>query len=115
MATSRPSTSLQGYAWLSVVTALLTMFIKFSAYAITDSVGLLSDALESLVNLSAAVLAVFMLRGAAGASGGSCLLCRYRAREALVRLARRSSGPPVRPPNGRPPGPILGRPPAAPG
>jgi cation diffusion facilitator family transporter len=65
MATSTPSTNLQGYAWLSVVTALLTLSIKFAAYGITDSVGLLSDALESLVNLSAAVLAVFMLRWAA--------------------------------------------------
>ena len=53
------------YAWLSVVTALVTFAIKLGAYRLTHSVGLLSDALESLVNLSAAGLAVFMLAWAA--------------------------------------------------
>ncbi|MBX3167732.1 MAG: cation transporter [Candidatus Eremiobacteraeota bacterium] len=53
-----------GYAWLSVATALVTLVIKLGAYRLTNSVGLLSDALESLVNLSAAALAVFMLHWA---------------------------------------------------
>jgi cation diffusion facilitator family transporter len=59
------SASLQRYAWLSVATALVTMALKLWAYAVTNSVGLLSDALESLVNLGAALMALFMLRWAA--------------------------------------------------
>lgn len=46
------------YAWLSVVAALLTIGLKGGAYILTDSVGLLSDALESVVNLAAAVVAL---------------------------------------------------------
>lgn len=42
------------YAWLSVAAALLTIALKATAYLLTGSVGLLSDALESLVNLVAA-------------------------------------------------------------
>jgi cation diffusion facilitator family transporter len=56
--------SLVRYAWLSVSAALVTMGIKFGAYFLTNSVGLLSDALESLVNLAAALLAGFMLHWA---------------------------------------------------
>jgi cation diffusion facilitator family transporter len=50
------------YAWLSVVTALATISLKTTAYLVTGSVGLLSDAIESLVNLSAALLALYVLR-----------------------------------------------------
>lgn len=46
------------YAWLSVGAALLTIGLKGGAYLLTDSVGLLSDALESMVNLAAAVVAL---------------------------------------------------------
>src|SRR5437867_9880906 len=53
------------YAWLSVVAALATIALKTLAWWLTGSVGLLSDALESLVNLAAAVLALSMLRLAA--------------------------------------------------
>lgn len=49
------------YAWLSVAAAVSTMAIKFMAFAITSSVGLLSDALESTVNLVAAIGAVIAL------------------------------------------------------
>lgn len=49
------------FAWLSVLTALVTMALKAWAYWLTDSVGLLSDALESSVNLMAALIAVFAL------------------------------------------------------
>jgi cation diffusion facilitator family transporter len=48
-------------AWLSVGAALLTIGLKAGAYWVTDSVGLLSDALESVVNLVAALMAVAML------------------------------------------------------
>ena len=50
------------YAWLSVAAALATIALKLLAWWLTGSVGLLSDALESFVNLAAALLAVSMLR-----------------------------------------------------
>jgi cation diffusion facilitator family transporter len=53
--------SLVKYALLSVAVALATMAIKTGAYVLTHSVGLLSDALESLVNLTAALFAVRVL------------------------------------------------------
>jgi cation diffusion facilitator family transporter len=58
-------TGLERYAWLSVATALATIVLKATAWQLTGSIGLLSDALESLVNLAAAVLALAMLRLAA--------------------------------------------------
>lgn len=57
--------SLRRYAWLSIAAALATIGLKASAYFITGSVGLLSDALESLVNLAAAIFALVMLTLAA--------------------------------------------------
>lgn len=56
---------LERFAWLSVGAALATMALKGAAWWLTGSVGLLSDALESLVNLAAAFLALWMLRVAA--------------------------------------------------
>lgn len=53
---------LERYAWLSVGAALATITLKLLAWWLTDSVGLLSDALESFVNLAAALLALAMLR-----------------------------------------------------
>lgn len=53
------------YAWLSIGTAVFTIALKATAYLLTGSVGLLSDALESGVNLVAAVLALLMLTVAA--------------------------------------------------
>lgn len=52
-------------ALLSILTALVTMALKAWAWQLTGSVGLLSDALESLVNLAAAALAFFVLTVAA--------------------------------------------------
>jgi cation diffusion facilitator family transporter len=57
--------SLTRYAWLSIAAALLTIVLKTGAYWLTDSVGLLSDALESLVNLVAAIVALVALTVAA--------------------------------------------------
>lgn len=57
--------SLQKYAWLSIAAAVVTIGLKGSAWMVTDSVGLLSDALESLVNLAAAILALVTLTIAA--------------------------------------------------
>lgn len=56
---------LERYAWLSVAAAVATITLKASAWWLTGSVGLLSDALESVVNLAAALLALSMLRLAA--------------------------------------------------
>ncbi len=57
--------TLTGFAWLSVATALVTIALKAGAWWLTGSVGLLSDALESVVNLAAAVMALTMIRVAA--------------------------------------------------
>ena len=62
MAADRP---LERYAWISVAAALATIALKAFAWQVTGSVGMLSDALESLINLAAALLALSMLRLAA--------------------------------------------------
>lgn len=49
------------WGWLSIGAALLALALKFGAYFLTGSVGLLSDAVESLVNLVAAFTALFAL------------------------------------------------------
>jgi cation diffusion facilitator family transporter len=53
--------SLLGYAWLSIGTAIATIALKLVAYLLTGSVGLLSDAAESVVNLVAAIIALIAL------------------------------------------------------
>ncbi len=53
---------LSKFAWLSIAAALVTMGLKLGAWLVTGSVGLLSDALESSVNLVAAVLMLVALR-----------------------------------------------------
>jgi cation diffusion facilitator family transporter len=53
------------FAWLSIGAALLTIALKTGAYLVTGSVGLLSDAAESVVNLVAAVIALIALTVAA--------------------------------------------------
>lgn len=56
---------LRKYAWLSIAAALVTITLKTGAWWITGSVGLLSDAAESVVNLVAAVIALVALTVAA--------------------------------------------------
>jgi len=53
------------FAWLSIAAAVATIILKTVAYLVTGSVGLLSDALESLVNLAGAIMALAMLTIAA--------------------------------------------------
>jgi Co/Zn/Cd efflux system component len=60
-AVSTTSPSLQKYAWLSIATAVATISLKAVAWWLTGSVGLLSDALESLVNLAGALMALWMM------------------------------------------------------
>jgi divalent metal cation (Fe/Co/Zn/Cd) transporter len=57
--------SLTRFAWLSIAAAILTIGLKALAYQLTGSVGLLSDALESFVNLAGALMALAMLTIAA--------------------------------------------------
>lgn len=56
----QPSSMLR-WAWLSIAAAIVTLVLKFSAYGVTGSVGLLSDAIESSVNLVAALTALFAI------------------------------------------------------
>ena len=53
--------SLKRFAWLSIFAALGTIALKGMAWWLTGSVGLLSDALESFVNLAGAMMALAML------------------------------------------------------
>lgn len=57
--------NLTRYAWLSIAAALATIALKTTAWWITGSVGLLSDAAESGVNLIGALMALAMLTIAA--------------------------------------------------
>ncbi len=57
--------SLRRFAWLSIAAAIATIALKAAAYLLTGSVGLLSDALESFVNLAGALMALAMLSLAA--------------------------------------------------
>ena len=54
--------SLTRYAWLSVGAAVVTIALKMGAFWLTDSVGLLSDAMEGFINLAAASVALATLR-----------------------------------------------------
>lgn len=59
------SPSLKRYAWLSIAAAIATILLKGLAWWLTGSAGLLSDAIESFVNLAGALMALWMLTLAA--------------------------------------------------
>ncbi len=63
--TAQTVPSLAKWAWLSIAAAVVTIALKSAAYLLTGSVGLLSDAMESVVNLVAAVLALIAISIAA--------------------------------------------------
>ncbi len=50
------------YIYLSIFASILTIVLKSSAAYITDSVGLFSDAMESFVNLAAALMALYIMK-----------------------------------------------------
>ena len=50
--------ALTRFAWLSIAAAIVTIALKSVAYLMTGSVGLLSDAIESIVNLAGALMAL---------------------------------------------------------
>ncbi|MEF8717796.1 MAG: cation diffusion facilitator family transporter [Candidatus Accumulibacter necessarius] len=60
-----PRSALTRYAWLSIAAAAATILLKGVAWWLTGSVGLLSDAIESFVNLAGALMALWMLTLAA--------------------------------------------------
>jgi cation diffusion facilitator family transporter len=62
---AKPQKSLMIYGWLSIFAAISTITLKSYAYFLTDSVGLLSDALESIINLVAAIIMLVVLYVAA--------------------------------------------------
>jgi cation diffusion facilitator family transporter len=64
-ARSAVPTNLSRFGYLSLATAIVVFGMKLVAYAITGSVGLLSDALESTVNIVASIVAIVALRAAA--------------------------------------------------
>lgn len=74
-----PDRSLERYALMSVAAALATMALKTLAWHFTGSVGLLSDALESSINLAAALLALAMLRLAAAPPDAAHPYGRFKA------------------------------------
>jgi cation diffusion facilitator family transporter len=47
--------------WASIAVAVTTIILKTGAWYVTDSVGLLSDAMESFVNLASAIFALMMV------------------------------------------------------
>lgn len=51
---------LRKFIYLSIAAAIVTILLKFYAYYVTGSMGFLSDALESFVNLFAAIFALVM-------------------------------------------------------
>jgi len=48
--------------WFSIIASVLTITLKAIAYYVTDSVGFLSDAMESIINLVAGIVAFLMLK-----------------------------------------------------
>ena len=56
-----PSAQVKGLLKLSVIVAIVTIAVKTLAWWVSDSVGLLSDAMESFVNLASALFAVAMV------------------------------------------------------
>jgi cation diffusion facilitator family transporter len=57
--------ALARWIWLSISAAVVTIGLKFAAWVITGSAGLLSDAVESVVNLFAAFFALVVVHWAA--------------------------------------------------
>jgi cation diffusion facilitator family transporter len=72
-------TPLSRYAWLSIGAALITIALKAAAWHFTGSVGLLSDAMESVVNLIGAVMALAMLTVAARPADETHAYGHYKA------------------------------------
>jgi cation diffusion facilitator family transporter len=62
--TSNSQINLAKFAWMSIIVSVVVFGMKMAAWWATGSVGLLSDALESTVNIVAAIVALLALRTA---------------------------------------------------
>jgi cation diffusion facilitator family transporter len=60
MNAGRPS--LTQYAWLAIIASLVNISLKLSAYWVTNSIGFLTDGLESFVNVGASCLALAVIK-----------------------------------------------------
>ncbi len=60
-----PPPDLVRFGWVSLAAGITTLTLKALAFWLTGSVGLLSDAVESIVNVVAAIVAIWVLRVAA--------------------------------------------------
>ncbi|HEY1406355.1 MAG TPA: cation diffusion facilitator family transporter, partial [Spirochaetota bacterium] len=56
-----PYTSPVRFIYLSIAASVTTLLLKGIAYYLTGSIGLLSDALESIINLAAAIMALILI------------------------------------------------------
>ncbi|MGI6718900.1 MAG: cation diffusion facilitator family transporter [Bacteroidales bacterium] len=54
--------STANFMWVSIIAAILTILFKFLGYKATNSIGMLSDALESFVNLASAVIGLRLIK-----------------------------------------------------
>ncbi len=52
-------------AWISLVVSSIILGMKFSAFYLTQSTAIFSDAIESIVNVVAAVIALFVMKAVA--------------------------------------------------
>lgn len=73
------SADLSRFAWLSIAAAIVTITLKAGAYWVTGSVSLLSDAMESVVNLVAAIVALIALKLAASPANSRYTFGRSKA------------------------------------
>ena len=71
--------SLTRFAWISIAAAVFTIAAKLGAYLLVGSVSLLSDAMESVVNLVAAIVALIALKIAAKPADSSFTFGRSKA------------------------------------
>ena len=80
-ADARSRTYLLRFVYLSIAAAVFTVVLKYSAYLLTGSVGLLSDAIESIVNVVAAVIALMALKAAAKPAVGKPNTCPVASKD----------------------------------
>src|SRR6266446_8558780 len=57
-----PMKRIQTFAAGSIVVGIVVLALKYTAYVLTGSVALLSDAIESIVNVATAVVALLAVR-----------------------------------------------------
>jgi divalent metal cation (Fe/Co/Zn/Cd) transporter len=66
-----PMKRIQTFAAGSIVVGIVVLALKYTAYVLTGSVALLSDAIESIVNVATAVIALLAVLRSERARGGA--------------------------------------------